>query len=420
MKENLGNIFQNIRDRIKKSDRGLWYSTIVLAFVSIVLMFSTTDTLGDPWKNTFVQLVFFIIAFLVMVSLHYIHYNHIRKIATYAPLLILILLISLTFFGVTINGAKRWITIPFIGFTFQPSELIKILLVIYVARTLAIFQTAKGCDDVAFRRIFTVTAIVFVWIATSNVSTAILMALTVFIMMAVGRIRTKWILSLFFGAMALVAVVVLIAVNTDWRPNIGRVTTALNRVERFVAPEKAANREAEEFAKLKTPRERQIALASKQRREDEKKQVEAAKAAIATGGIIGKGPGNSNVRYVLPLPYSDYVFAIIVEELGLLAAFFLIFAYLAMVYRAGMIAQRCTRTFPAFLVIGLTTIIVLQAFMNMAVAVSLMPVTGQPLPFVSKGGTSLLVTGFSIGMILSVTYWLKRQEEEELAKHIQE
>ncbi len=214
--------------------------------------------------------------------------------------------------------------------------------------------------------------------------------------------------------------IVLVAVGTDFRPNIGRVTTALNRIERFAAPEKAAKREAEDFAKLKTKRERNAALERKQRREGEKEQVEAAKAAIATGGLIGKGPGNSKVRYVLPLPYSDYIFAIIVEELGLLAAFVLIFAYIAMVFRAGLIARRCTRTFPAFLVIGLTTIIVLQAFMNMAVAVSLMPVTGQPLPFVSKGGTSLLVTGAAIGMILSVTYWLKRSEEEELAKHIQE
>ncbi len=207
--------------------------------------------------------------------------------------------------------------------------------------------------------------------------------------------------------------------GTNFRPNIGRVTTALNRIERFVAPERA-QREAEDFAKLRTKAERNKALLRKQRRESEKEQVEAAKAAIATGGIIGKGPGNSDAHYVLPLPYSDYVFAIIVEELGLLAGLVLLLAYIAMVYRAGLIAKRCTRTFPAFLVIGLTTIIVLQAFMNMAVATSLMPVTGQPLPFVSKGGSSLLATGMAIGMILGVTYWLRRAEEEELAKHIQE
>lgn len=420
MKDNIGNIFQNILQRISKSDRGLWSSSIVLMVVSLLLMFSTTDSLGDPLKNTFTQFVFFAAAYLVMIVLHYIHYNHIRHMAAYAPYLIFALLFFLTFFGVTLNGARRWITIPLIGFTFQPSELIKILLVLYVARTLAVFQTAKGCDDVAFRRIVVIAFLVCTWVAISDISTAFLMALTVFIMMAVGRIRRKWIFSLLAGAFVLIGLVVLISVGTDWRPNVGRATTALNRIERFAAPEKAAQREAKDFEKLKTKQERNAALQRKQRREGEKEQVEAAKAAVATGGIIGKGPGNSKVRYVLPLPYSDYVFAIIVEELGLLAAFGLILAYIAMVFRAGLIAQRCTRTFPAFLVIGLTTVIVLQAFMNMAVAVSLMPVTGQPLPFVSKGGTSLLVTGTALGIILSVTYWLKKSEEEELAKHIQE
>lgn len=420
MKENIGNIFQNVLQRISKSDRGLWFSSVVLMVVSLLLMFSTTDILGSPVKNTFAQFVFFVGAYLIMIGLHYIHYNHIRHLAAYAPYMIFLLLFLLTFFGVTLNGAKRWITIPLIGFTFQPSELIKILLVLYVARTLAVFQTKKGCDDVAFRRIIVIAVLVCIWVATSDISTAFLMALTVFVMMAVGRIRRKWIFSLLFIAMAGVGLIVLMALGTNWRPDIGRITTALNRIERFATPERAAKREAEEFAKLKTKQERAAALARKQRREGEKEQVEAAKAAVATGGFVGKGPGNSKVRYVLPLPYSDYVFAIIVEELGLLSAFLLIFAYIAMVFRAGMIAQRCTRTFPAFLVIGLTTIIVLQAFMNMAVAVSLMPVTGQPLPFVSKGGTSLLVTGIALGMILSVTYWLKKSEEEELAKHIQE
>lgn len=420
MKENVGNIFQNVLGRISKSDRGLWFSSLVLMVVSLLLIFSTTDILGDPLKNTFNQFVFFVVAYLGMIVLHYIHYNYIRHLGTYAPYFIFLLLFLLTFFGVTINGAKRWIQVPLINFTFQPSELIKILLVLYVARTLAVFQTVKGCDDVAFRRIIVIAGIVCAWVAVSDISTAVLMAVTVFIMMAVGRIRRKWILGMLLSAMAVVGLVVLVAVATNWRPDVGRVTTALNRIERFAAPEKAAKREAEEFAKLKTKQERTAALAKKQRRESEKEQVEAAKAAIATGGIFGKGPGNSKVRYVLPLPYSDYVFAIIVEELGLLAAFFLILAYIAMVFRAGTIAQRCTRTFPAFLVIGLTTVIVLQAFMNMAVAVSLMPVTGQPLPFVSKGGTSLLVTGTALGMILSVTYWLKKSEEEELNKHIQE
>lgn len=420
MKENLENIFQNVLERIKKSDRGLWISSVVLMVVSLLLMFSTTDILGDPLKNTFAQFVFFVIAYLVMIVLHYVHYNHIRKLAVYAPYAIFLLLFVLTFFGVTLNGARRWITVPFIGFTFQPSELVKMLLVLYVARTLAVYQKEKMCDDVAFNRIVFIAGGACLWVAVSDISTAVLMALTVFIMMAVGRIRKKRILSLFAFAVGLAGIIVMIAVGTNWRPSIGRVTTALNRIERFAAPEKAAKREAEDFQKLRTKQEREEALARRQRREGEKEQVEAAKAAIATGGIIGKGPGNSKVRYVLPLPYSDYIFAIIVEELGLLAAFVLILAYIAMVFRAGMIAQRCTRTFPAFLVIGLTTIIVLQAFMNMAVAVSLMPVTGQPLPFVSKGGTSLLVTGTAIGMILSVTYWLKRTEEEELAKHIQE
>ncbi len=169
MKENIENIFGNILNRIRRSDRGLWASSVVMMTISLLLMFSTTDILGDPIKNTFTQFVFFFAAYVGMIILHYVHYNYIRKFARYTPYLILFLLLALIFFGVTINGARRWITIPLVGFTFQPSELIKVFLVLYVARTLAVFQTAKKCDDVAFRRIVVVTGLVCFGIAISDI-----------------------------------------------------------------------------------------------------------------------------------------------------------------------------------------------------------------------------------------------------------
>lgn len=416
MKENFGNIFQNILDRVRKSDRAVWFIIAVLASISLLLIYSTTNVLGNPEKNLMKQIGVFFVALCVIIFMHYVHYNHIRKLAKYAFHIILLLLIALSVFGLTINGAKRWLPVPIIGGTLQPSEFIKILLVLYVARTLAIFQTKKGCEDVAFWRILIVSAVVCLWIAVSNFSSAALMALTVLIMLMVGRIRRKLIFVTLGVATFFIGIVVLVAIGTDFRPNVGRVTTGLNRIERFVAPDRAEKREDANFAMLKTQAERDKALYNKRRRVEEKAQVEAAKAAIATGGLLGKGSGNSEVRYVLPLPYSDYVFAILVEEYGLLLGFFIVFLYTALVFKASSIVKRSTRTFPAFLVIGLTTVIVVQAFMNIAVAVNLIPVTGQSLPFVSKGGSSIIAMSLAFGTILSVTYWYKEVEEKSNRK----
>lgn len=416
MKENFENIFQNILDRVRKSDRSIWLVIMVLASISLLLIYSTTNVLGNPEKNLIKQAGVFFIALCIIVFMHYVHYNHIRKLAKYSFYAMFFLLLALSVFGLTINGAKRWLPVPIIGGTIQPSEFIKILLVLYVARTLAVYQTKKGCEDIAFWRILIVSGIVCFWIAVSNFSSAVLMALTVLIMLMVGRIRRKLILVTLIVALFSAGLVVSVAVGTDFRPNVGRVTTGLNRIERFIVPDKAEKREDVNFATLKTQAERDRALYNKRRRAEEKAQVEAAKAAIATGGLLGKGSGNSEVRYVLPLPYSDYVFAILVEEYGLLLGFFIVFLYTALVFKASYIAKRSTRTFPAFLVIGLTTVIVVQAFMNIAVAVNLIPVTGQSLPFVSKGGSSIIAMSFAFGMILSVTYWYKRTEEESKNK----
>ncbi len=419
MKENTVNIIEGIRQRISKSDKGLWGASFLLMIFSLLLIYSTTDSLGSPLANTFKQLAFFVVAYILMILAHFVHFNHIRKFSGRIVLVIIFgLLVWLEWKGVIRNGAKRWVSVPFIG-EVQPSELIKVLLVLYVAQVLARFQMPKGCNNYeALRRIVPVVVIVGLWVGRFHNSAAALMGLTVFVMLVVGRIHWKITFPLFFFGVFVIILASLIAVKTDFRPNIGRVTTGLNRIERFWVPEQAEKREWAAYEKLKTAEERKRAMERIEKHRDHRAQVEAAKAAVATGGLIGKGAGNSKVRYVLRLPYSDYAFAIIVEEFGLVSAFFLLFIYITLAYRAGLIAKRCRRTFPAFLVIGLTTVIVLHAFTNVAVAVDLMPVTGQPLPFVSKGGSSLLATGLSLGMILCVTYWLRR--EEEAVKHIQE
>lgn len=379
--------FVQIKERIIKSDKVIWMILILLTMFSLLMVFSTTAKLGDSTHFLRKQIVFFVISYTVIVCCLFINYRMFSAFGNISLWIAIGLLALVKVAGNDINDAKRWLEIPGIGFSFQPSEFAKIAIVLFVARLMSRNQSFKGFDTKTFWSLVWPVIIVIVLVLLDDFSTAVLLGVTVLIMMFVGRMPIKIIGGIAGGALVLVSLMVVISL-TDIRFGVGRFDTAFNRIENFFTNDNSNI-------------------------DDEKNlQINKAKAAIATGKLIGKGPGNSNERYVLPHPYSDFIYAIIIEEFGFLGGFGVLILYLFLMFRAGLIVSKSTRTFPAFLVVGLTSMMVIQALTNMAVAVNIIPVTGQPLPFVSMGGTSQIFTALAFGMILSVTYTINKKEEE--------
>ncbi|MGX8683342.1 MAG: FtsW/RodA/SpoVE family cell cycle protein, partial [Bacteroidales bacterium] len=299
--------------------------------------------------------------------------------------------------GDRVNGAARWLT--FFGVAFQPSELAKMAVIILTAAFLSKGQTEDGASPQAFKWILGITFFVCALIVPENYSTGALLFATVFLMMIIGRIQWKKMLMLggSLGAVVLLFVGFL-AVTPDKTleqiPMGHRFTTVKHRLMNF--------------GEERVP-------AAKYDIQGDGAQVAHARIAIATSHVVGKGPGNSVERDFLSQAYSDFIFAIIIEELGLIGGIFVVFLYIWLLIRAGKIAQKCDRTFPAFLVLGIALLLVMQATFNMCVAVGLVPVTGQPLPLISKGGTSTWINCAYIGMILSVSRYTAKLEEERKA-----
>ena len=285
----------------------------------------------------------------------------------------------------------------FMGLQFQPSELAKMAVIIAVSFILSKKQDEYGANPKAFKYIMILTGLVFILIAPENLSTAMLLFGVVCMMMFIGRVSAKKLFGM-LGLLALVggvAVGILMAIPAKTlhnTPGLHRFETWQNRVSGFFDKEEVP------AAKFDIDKDAQIAH---------------ARIAIATSHVVGKGPGNSIQRDFLSQAFSDFIFAIVVEEMGLIGGIFVVFLYLWLLMRAGRIAQKCERTFPAFLVMGIALLLVSQAILNMMVAVGLFPVTGQPLPLVSKGGTSTLINCAYIGMILSVSRYTAHLEEQK-------
>ncbi len=309
---------------------------------------------------------------------HLIPYRYFSRLAQLMLIVAVPLLLVTLFFGEDINKASRWLEIPVIGMTFQTSDFAKLALVMYVARVLS--QEQENIRDFyrAFLPVIFPVGIVCVLILPEDLSTALILFMTCVVLMFVGRIRTRYLLVLFLTGIFLVSTYVTIVILTEKETRVG---TWKNRIESYF------DKDTENY------------------------QVEQAKIAIASGRLFGKFPGNSTQRNFIPHPYSDFIYAVIIEEYGLLlGAIPIILMYLILLYRAGVMLRKSTRAFPAFLAVGLTLGLVLQAMVHMAVAVNLFPVTGQPLPLISMGGTSMMFTCISLGMILSVSKGLKEQE----------
>ena len=360
-----------------KGDKVIWAVVLILSIFSILAVYSSTGTLAYKYQggNTeyyllkhFIILVFGISLMYIAHLVKYTYYSRISQIAIFlaVPLLLFTILT-----GTNLNEASRWLTLPIINVTFQSSDLAKLALIMYVARLLSKKQEQIKDFKSAFVPIILPILIVCGLILPANFSTAAALFTTCLVLMFIGRVNLKYI-----GAMILIGVVfmgifVAILMNSS---NQGRLGTWKARIENFRSGDSEGNY-----------------------------QVEQAKIAIATGGIIGKLPGNSTQRNFIPHPYSDFIFAIIIEEYGILGGFFMVLLYCILLFRAVRILTRSPGTFGAFLAIGCSFSLVFQAMINMGVAVNVFPVTGQPLPLVSMGGTSIWFTSIALGIVLSVS-----------------
>jgi len=357
-----------------KGDPIIWAIVILLSMFSILVVYSATGTLVYKAKEVNTEQYLLRHSMLVIASLVVMWLAHkmpYRKYALYARLFMFLsipLLVVTYLFGSNINEANRWLLIPVINQAFQPSDLAKLSLIAALAAMLA--KRQNNIKDVT-RTLLPITisiGIICALIGMANMSTAILLLITCLLIMFIGRVPLK--------QLALVVTVGLIGLSIAMMTGQRR-GTFFTRIEAFMAS-----------------------------KNDDSKvpfQAEQSYIAIATGGITGKGPGNSEQRNTLPHPYSDFIYAIIIEEYGMVGGVSVLFLYLALLYRGMRIVANSNKAFGGLLSAGLSFALVIQALVNMAVAVGLGPITGLPLPLLSMGGTSLIFTGTALGIILSVS-----------------
>ena len=404
-----------------KGDGIIWMVFFFLCIISIIEVFSASSTLtfksGSYFGPVLRHTGLLMIGVVFMVATMNIKCKYFKIVTPFALLLSLIMLIAVLAVGQSTNGAQRWIGL--FGIQFQPSELAKGALILAEAQILSAMQTETGADRRAFKYICWLSLPFVLLIAMENLSTAMLLCITLFIMMFVGRVPKSQ-LNRTIGVVVLMAALGLGAImlmgNNEAKAK--EADSKMVMTEQVETPEKKGSL-SKIFHRADTWKARidkflsneEIAPADYDL--DKDGQVAHANIAIASSNIVGKGPGNSVERDFLSQAFSDFIYAIIIEELGFFGAFLVLALYLILMYRSMRIAQKCKALFPSYLVMGLALMIVVQAMMNMAVAVGAFPVTGQPLPLVSRGGTSLFITCTYIGMILSVSHTAKRKPQYE-------
>lgn len=390
---------ESLLKKYLRGDATLWIVFIMLCVVSIIEMYSASSTLAYKAASHTAPVLkhvgFLAGGALIAVFVHLVPYRYIRLLSYVGLLLSVIMLVFVMFKGHSENDASRWLVIG--GVQFQPSELAKLSVIIVAADFISRIKDPKKDENRYFLSTIILLAVICPLILLENFSTAAILFGVVFLMMFVGHISLKR-LGLIGGVLVLALVLGFGAIKTipqDKMPKaFDRAYTWVARIDRFSSDK---DKEANKYVIT-----------------DENRQVQHGRIAIARGGIFGVMPGNSVERDYLPQAYSDFIYAIIVEELGMFGGIFVILLYLILLFRAGRIATQSPTVFPAVVVIGLSLMIVLQAFVSMSVATSLGPVTGQPLPLISRGGTSILITCIYFGVILGVT----RQIKEEKSKGV--
>lgn len=403
-----------------KGDKVVWMIFFFLCMISIIEVYSASSSLsykgGNFWGPIIYHTVMLAIGWVAMVFVLNVECRYF-KLATPIFLIVSVFLLYIVMgIGSVTNGASRWISI--FGIQFQPSELGKGALIMTIAQLLSAMQTDYGADRKAIKYILFVSGVVILPIFSENLSTAALLFLTVIFMMVIGRVSMKQIgklMGVIFLFVALGLAFVMFAGNSDNAEVDNRKQNLTEQTAKRQEQKKETGIIAKVFHRADTWKARinkffnHKYVVPKDFDLDKDAQVAHANIAIASSNIVGKGPGNSNERDFLSQAFSDFIYAIIIEEMGILGAFVVLALYVILFIRVGIIARRCENSFPTFLAMGLAFLLVSQAMFNMAVAVGLAPVTGQPLPLISKGGTSSIINCVYIGAILSISRSAKRR-----------
>lgn len=386
-----------------KGDKVIWAIVILLTMISVLVVYSSVGSLAYRMNKStesylFRQVGYICLGVLIIYFAHRVNYTIYSRVSSILFIISVPLLLYTLKYGSHINDASRWIRLPVINLTFQTSDLAKLALFMYMSRLLSRRQNVIKDFKKGFLPLIIPVAIICVLIAPANLSTALLIGGIALLLMFIGRVSMKHIM-LVVG-LAFIPLVFLVTVASHYYNkedhvskdlpavlSFGRVPTWISRVQNFMYADK----------------------------EDASYQVQQAKIAIATGGLFGKGPGKSEERNFLPHPYSDFIYAIIIEEYGLVGGTVILLIYLLFLFRSIRLFRRCPYAFGAFLAVALSFTLVIQALVNMAVNVNLFPTTGVTLPLVSMGGSSLLFTCFSIGIILSVARNVEQAEGKHLA-----
>lgn len=378
--------------RLFQGDLVIWAIYFWLCMISLIEVYSAGSSLsyksGDFMAPLFKQAIFLGIGTAVVWVIHSIPCRFFKLGVFLYPISIFLLILTLII-GAKENDGARWLNF---GIKFQPSEIAKGALVLFVALILSFGQTEEGADKRAMKIILFATCLTCALIVTENLSTAALLFATVFVMMFIGRVPTKQ-LGKIVGV-CLLGVVLLATIVTIFPKEKLNESKLLHRASTWVDRVKDHTSDKETMSDTIFLRDHA--------------QEARAKIAIASSNMIGKMPGNSEQRDHLAQAYSDFIYAIIIEEMGVLGAVFVAFLYIILLFRAGRIASMCERNFPAYLTMGLAILLVIQAMVNMLVAVGLIPITGQPLPLISRGGTSTIINSVYFGMILSVSRYTRK------------
>lgn len=414
----IGNIF--------KGDKVIWMVFFFLCMISIIEVYSASSSLSYKTGNYMAPVIRHILILgmgvFTMICMLKVKCKYFKIVTPFVLFGSFLMLIWVLIAGQSTNGASRWVSL--VGIQFQPSEIAKGAVVLAVAQILSAMQTEKGADKKAFKFILLASSIFIVLIGLENLSTAMLLCITILCMMIIGRVPMRQIGKL-VGAVLLFILVVIASImifgkdteqnnpNNTWTENAEKTKEDPNVAEKVFHRFDTWKSRIDKFTNTKEVSPAEIDL-------DKDAQIAHANIAIASSNIVGKGPGNSVERDFLSQAFSDFIYAIIIEEMGIEGAIFVALLYIILLFRAGRIANRCENNFPAFLAMGLAMLLVTQALFNMLVAVGLAPVTGQPLPLISRGGTSTIINCLYVGIILSISRTAKKkdfpQNEPNLSK----
>jgi len=381
-----------------KGDKVIWSVVIVLSLISLLAVFSSTQSLAyrmDKNATYYLvkQLMVLALGLLIIYWVHKINYTKFARIAIVLYVISLPLLIYTLFFGTTLNEGSRWIKLPVINLTFQTSDMAKLALFMFLARILSIKQAVIKDFRKGFLPVLIPVGITCALIAPANLSTALMLGFTCCILFFIGRTQVKHILILAVAGIIGFACLFTISKLTGF----GRAATWEQRIKSFAGMEDPnAEKKGDDF------------------------QVLQGKIAIASGGVFGKGPGHSEAKDYLPHGYSDFIYANIIAEYGLVGGAVVVFLYLLFLWRSILIFKRCPFAFGAFLAVGLSITLVFQAMLNMAVNVHLVPVTGLTLPMISMGGSSIWFTSIAIGIVLSVSKYVDEEVTNNKKKEAEE